>query len=141
MKKLKAKLCEKDGAAMVESIAGFFIAILVVALILNVITALMYRSRLGTFADNVSKIVSVEGKYDSSVEAKIEEYKEESSLGAVTVSLEGTEFMPGSKKIQLDDQVKVTVKGKIDISFFTFANLRIDLQNKALSRSEVYWKS
>lgn len=141
MKKLKEKLREKDGAAMIESIAGFFIAILAVALILNFITALMYRSRLGTFADNVSKIVSVEGKYDSSVEAKIEEYKEESSLGAVTVSLDGTEFMTGSKKIQLNDQVKVTVKGQIDISFFTFKNLKIDLQNKALSRSEVYWKS
>ena len=141
MKKIRKLLKEKDGAAMLESVAGFLIVCILLVLILNVITALMYYSRLGTFADNVSKMISVEGKYDAAVKSKIDAYKAESSLGTVTVSLAGTEYMSGTNKVQLNDQIKVTVKGKTDISFLTFTGFKIEIANKAVSRSEVYWKN
>lgn len=137
---MKRKLKEQDGS-MLETVAGFFIACLLVMLILQCITALMYRSRLGTFADNVSKIISIEGKYDDDVKQTIEDYKTESSLGNILVSLEGTEFLSGTNKIQLNDQIKVTVTGQIDISFFTFTDLKINVKNKSVARSEVYWKN
>lgn len=138
--KVLNKLKEQKGSVFLEALGGFFIACLVLILIVNVVTALFYVSRLGTFSDNVSKIVSREGKYDSSVQNMITEYQEESKLGNISISLDGTEFMPG-KKIQLNDKVQVKVSGSMDISFFVFTDFKIPLSNKSISRSEVYWKS
>ena len=141
MRKILNKLKERKGSVFLEALGGFFIACLVLILIVNVVTALFYVSRLGTFSDNVSKIVSREGKYDSSVQNKITEYLEESKLGNISISLDGTEFMPGTKKIQLNDKVQVKVTGSMDISFFVFTDFKIPLSNKSTTRSEVYWKS
>lgn len=137
---MKKKLKEHKGAMYIETLGGFFIACIVLILMINVVTALVYMSRLGTFSENVSKIVSREGKYDSNVETIIEEYKNESSLGNINISLDGTEFMSGTKKIQLNDKIQVTISGTVDISFFIFT-FKIPVENKDISRSEVYWKS
>ncbi|MBR3771127.1 MAG: DUF4320 family protein [Clostridium sp.] len=137
---MKKKMIENKGAMYIETLGGFFIACIVLILMVNVVTALVYIGRLGTFSENVSKIVSREGIYNSSVEAKIEEYREESSLGNLNISLDGTEFMPGTKKIQMNDRIQVTVSGTVDVSFFVFT-FKIPVENKDISRSEVYWRS
>lgn len=140
-KKIMAKLRNQDGAAMAETIAGFFIACLLIALLINVFTVLIFRSRVGTFAENVGKIVAVEGTYNAEVQQKVEEYKADSSLGSsVQVSLAGTDYISGTDKIQLNGKIKVTVTAVYDIGFFTFGNIPIEIKNNAVTRSEVYWK-
>lgn len=138
--RIRKKLKETKGASMLEVIAGFFVGCMVIVIILNVVSALFYVSRIGTFAEQVCKIVSVEGKYDSEVMKSIAEYQEESNLQTVEISLEGTDFLNGSDKIQLNDPIKVTVSGRYDIGFLTVGSFPIVIKNKAITRSEVYWK-
>lgn len=140
MRKIVKKIKESKGAGMLEVIAGFFIGCVVIAILLNTASAIIYISRIGTFADQVSKIVSVEGKYDSEVKELIVEYQADSDLQTVEISVDGTNFKNGSNKIQLNDKIVITVTSKYNIGFLTIGSFPIPIKNKAVARSEVYWK-
>lgn len=140
MNKVKQKLCDKDGATVIEIGVGFLIGCLIIALILQVVPIFLMKNQLNTYATNVSRILSVEGIYNDEVKSIIEDYRVTSEIGNVTLSLEDTEFISDTNKIQLNDPIVVTVLKEYELGFFTFGSFKIPLKNKAIARSEVYWK-
>ncbi len=139
MVKWKNKLQEKEGAGLIESAIGILIACLVMACILQTISVMVYKYQMGICADKVAGIVSVSGKYDQSVRNEIQDYLTSTNLKNPQIELNGTEYLNGTAKIQLNDRIKVTVLSSYNIGF-SFFTIPISLRNVSQSRSEVYWK-
>ncbi|SFR77729.1 DUF4320 family protein [Anaeromicropila populeti] len=137
--RVKKKLMEQEGAAMIEICIGVLVAGMILTLILQTISVMIYRYQMGTFADKVGEIISVSGKYDSEVQEVVKEYVESTNLQNVAISLEGTEYMEGTEKIQLNSCIRITVSASYQIGF-DFANVPISLRNVSQTRSDVYWK-
>lgn len=140
MKQIKRKLKDRSGSTYIDLVIGFFIACICIAIIIQVIPALVLKNQLNTYATDISRIISVEGCYDNSVKEIIERYKTVNDIHDINISLEGTEYMTGTEKIQLNDPITVTVSKDYDLGFFNFGSFKITLTNKAIARSEVYWK-
>lgn len=140
MKKFVKVVKENDGAAMIEVCIGVFVFAIILTIILQTVSVLVYKYRLGTVSDKIAEVIAVEGAYDSDVQDIIKKYLESNNLKSASVSLDGTEFMPGKNKIQLNDCIVVTVTTKYSIGFSSNAKVTIDLKNVSQARSDVYWK-
>lgn len=135
---VKQKLKEKR-ASFIESSVGILVGCFFLVLIIQVLSVLLYRYQMGTLSDKVAEIVSASGKYDSQVQELVADYLGDTSLKNATVSLEGTEYIGSSNRIQLNSQIKVTITATYNIGF-GFAEFSIPLRNVSKSRSDVYWK-
>lgn len=135
---VKQKLKEKR-ASFIESSVGILVACFFLVLIIQVLSVLIYRYQMGTLSDKIAEIVSASGKYDSQVQELVADYLGDTSLKNATVSLEGTEYIGSSNRIQLNSQIKVTITATYNIGF-GFAEFSIPLRNVSKSRSDVYWK-
>lgn len=131
---------DRSGAAYIEMVIGVLVFSLAIAFIVKVVPALILKNQLNQFTNSVSRILSVEGSYNNAVEEIVEELRQKSEIGTVVISLNGTNFISGTQKIQLNDIISVTVTTQYDIGFFTFGSFPIQLKSKAQTRSEVYWK-
>lgn len=138
--KLKKFIKDKSGSAYIEMVIGILVFTLAVAFIVKFVPVLILKNQLNSFTTSVSRIISVEGSYDSTVEGIVEELRQKSEIGAVTISTSGTSFISGTKKIQLNGTINITVTTQYDIGFFTFGSFPITVNSKAQARSEVYWK-
>lgn len=133
------KLREKDGAAVIEMGIGIFVVCLILCIVLQTIGVLIYRYQMGTCADKIADLVAAEGCYDSSVQQTVSNYLETTNVSNATVSLSGTDYMGSTKKVQLNDEIIVTIQSDYNIGF-NFISISINLKNIAKARSGVYWK-
>lgn len=140
MKRMVKVIKNNDGAAMIEVCIGVFVFAIFLTIVLQTISVLVYKYRLGTVSDKIAEVVAVEGAYDSDVQNVIKKYLESNNLKKASVSLDGTEFMPGKNKIQLNDCIVVTLTAKYNIGFSSNASVTINLKNVSQARSDVYWK-
>ena len=137
---IKDLLKDKRGGSYIDVVILVMIFSLALACILQTIPGIVYKFRLGAFATQVSKIISVEGCYTHEVRNKIEQYRENGKLGEVQISLDGTEYISGTDRIQLNDQIVIHVTADYDLGFFNFGSFKVTFHDKALARSDVYWK-
>ena len=49
-------------------------------------------------------------------------------------------YISGTNRVQLGNEITVTLTQEVDIGFFTFGSFSITLTSKATGKSEVYWK-
>lgn len=138
--KFKKIMKDKAGSTYIEMVIGILVFTLAVAFVVKFVPVMILKNQLNSFTTSVSRIISVEGSYDSTVEEIVEELRQTSEIGAVTISTSGTSFISGTKKIQLNGTIIISVTTKYDIGFFTFGSFPITVNSKAQARSEVYWK-
>lgn len=124
-KSIKDVLRCNRGGAYIDVVIMIMVFSLVLACVVQVIPGIIYKYQLGSFATNISRIISVEGCYTQEVRNSIEEYRESGKLGNVLITLEGTEFITGSDRIQLNDQIVVHVRAEYDLGFLISAALRL----------------
>lgn len=139
-KSIKDVLRNNRGGAYIDVVIMIMVSSMVLACIVQFIPGIVYKYQLGSFATNISRIISVEGCYTQEVKNTIEEYRESGKLGDVLITLDGTQFISGTDRIQLNDQIVVHVTADYDLGFFDFGSFKVTFHNKALARSEVYWK-
>lgn len=140
MKRFLKIIKNKDGTSYIDTIILIFVIAMILALFIKVIPVFILKSNLNTFATNISKIISVEGRYDTEVKNKIKEYQNANHLDDVVINMDETVFINGTDKIQLNDKIVVKVQLKYDLGFFQFGKFEVTLNNKAIERSDVYWK-
>ncbi len=138
--KLIRVLKDRSGATYIEMVIGILIFVLAIVFAIKFLPVLILKNQLNTFATQVSKIVSVEGCYDSNVQEMIEELRVKSEIGNVTIAMDGTDFISGTKKIQLDNEIDIKVTTQYDIGIFTFGSFPITVKSVAQARSDAYWK-
>lgn len=140
MKRWLKVIKNKNGTSYINTIILVFVIAMVLALFIKVIPVFILKNNLNTFATNISRIVSVEGRYDTEVKNIIKEYQIANHMDDVVIDMDESSFLSGTDKIQLNDIVVVKVKIKYDLGFFQFGKFEVALNNKAIARSEVYWK-
>lgn len=137
---IRRLLRDKGGGSYIDIIIGCMVAVLFLALISKVMPVIIYKNQLGSFATGVSRIISVEGCYSQEVMNEIQVYRERVGIGPVNISLEGTQFISGSSKVQLNGIIEVTISSNYNLGIGSFGSFPVTLKNKAQARSEIYWK-
>ena len=127
-------LKNKRGEGYIDVAVLVLCAMLVIALAVQVFPAYIAKQQVDTFAAELIREAEIAGRVGSETDAQEQLLRERTGLNpTVTWSKTG--------KIQLNEEVTVTVTYQIDIGLFAgFGSFPITLQAQATGKSEVYWK-
>lgn len=126
---------EKRGEGYIDTAIGILCLMLVVALAMVLFPVFIQKQKLDTFAEEIVRQAEITGS--TNVQGRIAELKEETGLNPVIVW--DCDYYSGTK-VQLNGDIMVTLRQRVDIGFFVFGSFPIELQSKASGKSEVYYK-
>jgi hypothetical protein len=127
-------LKNKRGEGYIDVAVLILCAMLVIALAVQVFPAYIAKQQVDTFASELIREAEIAGRVGSETDVQEQLLRERTGLDpTVTWSKTG--------KIQLNEEVTVTVTYQINIGLFAgFGSFPISLQAQATGKSEVYWK-
>jgi len=127
-------LKNKRGEGYIDVAVLILCAMLVIALAVQVFPAYIAKQQVDTFASELIREAEIAGRVGSETDVQEQLLRERTGLDpTVTWSKTG--------KIQLNEEVTVTVTYQIDIGLFAgFGSFPITLQAQATGKSETYWK-
>ena len=127
-------LKSKRGEGYIDVAVLVLCAMLVIALAVQVFPAYIAKQQVDTFASELIREAEIAGRVGSETTTQEQLLRERTGLEPeVTWSKTG--------KIQLNEEVTVTVTYKMNIGLFAgFGSFPITLQAQATGKSEVYWK-
>ena len=109
-------------------------AMLVIALAVRVLPVYIQKQQVDTFAVELIREAEIAGRVGSETTRREQALREKTGLSP-TISWSKT------GKIQLNEEVTVTVTYQTDIGLFAgFGSFPITLRSDAAGKSEVYWK-
>jgi predicted Holliday junction resolvase-like endonuclease len=126
-------LKSKRGEGYMDVIVAVLVILLLIALAIKVLPVFIAKNQLDTFAAELIREAEIAGQVGSETATKEAALKTQTNLNP-TISWSRT------GKIQLNEEVTVTLSSQHDIGFFTFGSFPITLTSKATGKSEVYWK-
>jgi hypothetical protein len=131
---LKEILCNKRGEGYIDTVILVLCAILVIALAVKIFPAYIVKQQLDTFATELVREAEIAGRVGS--ETTNREMLLRDNIGIIpTVTWSKT------GKIQLNEEIKVTVTYTVEIGNFSeFGSFPITLRSEASGKGEVYWK-
>ncbi|PKM68768.1 MAG: hypothetical protein CVU95_01385 [Firmicutes bacterium HGW-Firmicutes-2] len=131
---MKEILCNKRGEGYIDTVILVLCAILVIALAVKIFPAYIVKQQLDTFATELVREAEIAGRVGS--ETTNREMLLRDNIGIIpTVTWSKT------GKIQLNEEIKVTVTYTVEIGNFSeFGSFPITLRSEASGKGEVYWK-
>jgi hypothetical protein len=135
---MKRLLKCKRGEGYIDTVVIIISAMLVIAFAVKVFPVFIIKNQLNNYANEIIRTAEISGRVGTEVNTKAEELKEQTDINPI-ISWKAN-YISGTNKIQLNDEITVTVSSTVDIGFFSFASFPIELNAKATGRSEVYWK-
>lgn len=137
-KKLKNILKNNKGEAYIGYIIGILISLLFLVLSLRVLPVFIAKYQMTKFASEIVREAEISGEIGTKVNKKIESLEE--TLIAVDTINWDAKFIDGTKKINLNDEIKVTLTKEVSIDFYIFKSPPITLRAVDTGSSEVYHK-
>ena len=131
-------LKEKRGEGYIDTVVIVISAMLVIAFAVKVFPVFVAKNQLNTYANEVMRTAEISGRVGTEVSIKTESLKEQTAISPA-ISWQAN-YISGTNKVQLNDEITLTVTKTVDIGFFSFGSFPIELKSKATGRSEVYWK-
>ena len=128
----------KRGEGYVDTVVIVISAMLVIALAVKVLPVFIVKNQLNTYADEILRVAEISGCIGSEVNDKAAKLNDQIGIKP-NVSWKAN-FIGGTNRVQLNDEITVTVSYKLDIGFFNFGSFPIELTSRATGRSEVYFK-
>lgn len=128
----------KRGEGYIDTVVIVIAAMLVIALAVKVFPVFVVKHQLNAFANEICRVAEISGRTGSEVNAAINNLKESTGLDP-SISWSGR-YISGTNRVQLGNEITVTLTQEVDIGFFTFGSFSITLTSKATGKSEVYWK-
>ena len=127
-------LKSKRGEGYIDVAVLVLCAMLVIAIAVRVFPAYIAKQQVDTFAVELVREAELAGRVGTETTRREQVLREKTGLTpTVTWSKTG--------KIQLNEEVTVTVTYQIDIGLFAgFGSFPITLRADAAGKSEVYWK-
>lgn len=127
-------LRQKRGEGYVDVAIIVLVAMLCIALVIQVAPVFVVKNQLDTFAGELIREAEITGQVGSETSSRASEL--ESQLGITpTISWSKT------GRLQLDTDITVTCTMTVNIGLFGgFGSFPIELTAKASGKSEVYWK-
>ncbi|MCF8019062.1 MAG: DUF4320 family protein [Vallitaleaceae bacterium] len=126
-------LKSKRGEGYIDVVVVVLVAMMVIAMAVNVYPVFVVKSDLNTFANELARVAEIEGRIGSETSAKKNELR--ASLG-----IDPTVNWSKSGNIDLNEEFSLVLTLPVDIGFFEFGSFPITLTAKATGRSEVYHK-
>lgn len=135
---MKRLLKCKRGEGYIDTVVIVIASMLVIAFVVKVFPVFIAKNQLNNYANEIIRTAEISGRVGAEVNAKAEELKEQTGINPM-ISWKSN-YISGTNKVQLNDEISVTVSSTVDIGFFSFGSFPIELNVKATGRSEVYWK-
>jgi hypothetical protein len=135
---MKRLLKCKRGEGYIDTVVIIISAMIVIAFAVKVFPVFIIKNQLNNYANEIIRTAEISGRIGIEVNTKAEELKEQTDINPI-ISWK-TNYISGTNKIQLNDEITVTVSSTVDIGFFSFGSFPIELNAKATGRSEAYWK-
>ena len=130
---LKKILRSRRGEGYLDVCILVLCAMLVIALAVRVLPAFIAKQQLDTFATELVREAEIAGRIGSETDRREQALREQTGLDP-TVQWSDT------GRIQLNEEVTVTLTMDVDIGFGGLGSFPIELTTQASGRSEVYWK-
>ncbi|MDU4843962.1 MAG: DUF4320 family protein [Clostridium sp.] len=131
-------LKNKKGGGYIDAVIVILVSSLMIAFAVNVYPVFVAKSQLNHFANEIVREAEVTGQIGDSVNSRTDKLKKE--LIEVDSIKWDAKYISGTKKIQLNDSINVTLEKKMNIGFFTFGSFPINVQAKDSGFSEVFHK-
>lgn len=129
----------KRGEGYIDVIVIMLSAMMVIALAVKVFPVFIQKYKLDYFANELCRTAEVSGQVGSETVTREAELKYQTGLNPSV--LWSGKFISGSKRIQINNSITVTLKQTMNIGLFgSFGWVPVELSAKATGRSEVYWK-
>lgn len=132
---LKRVLKSKRGEGYIDVAIGILCLLLVVAFAVQLFPVFTAKQQLDIFAAEIVREAEIKGS--TSVDSRIAEMREQTGLDPDIRW--GCDYFSG-KKVQLNGDIEVRLTDTVDIGFFVFGSIPIEIQAKATGKSEVYYK-
>lgn len=130
---MRRLLKEKRGEGFVDVCVLVLAVALVLALVVRIAPVFVAKQNLDVFADELVRTAEINGRVGSATSAKAADLREETGLDP-DISWSDT------GKIQLGNEVTVTLT-TVNLGLFgEFASFPVTLTARATGVSEVYWK-
>lgn len=140
MKKLFFKRALK-GEMYIDLLVNILVYMILLVLMIVLLPLFVYKANLNTYADKVLRVAEISGSTSTEeVEKKIVSMREATGITPDSFSWSGTEYFGGSK-VQLGDEMVLTLVSKYNIGFGPFGDVFVPLTSKAKGSSEIYWKN
>lgn len=134
LSKMKHILSYKRGEGYIDVAVLVLCAMLVIALAVQVFPAYIAKQQVDTFASELIREAEIAGRVGTETDVQQQLLRERTGL-------EPTVTWSKTGKVQLNEEVTVTVAYQIDIGLFAgFGSFPITLRSEATGKSEVYWK-
>lgn len=131
-------LKSKRGEGYIDTVVIVIAAMLMIALVVKVFPVFVVKHQLNAFANEICRVAEISGRTGSEVNVAINNLKESTGLDpSISWSVR---YISGTNRVQLGNEITVTLTQEVDIGFFTFGSFSITLTSKATGKSEVYWK-
>ena len=132
-------LRSKNGEGYVDIIVIVMSFMLVIIFAIKTIPVLYVKHQLNIYANEICRTAEITGSVDSETTIKAQMLSQQTGLDP-DIQWE-TNYISGSNKIQLNEDITVILSYEVDIGLFgSFGSFPIHLISKACGRSEVYWK-
>ena len=132
-KLLSAKLKCKKGESYIDAAIFCFIAALVMAFIISVIPVFFTKLTLDNYAHELIREAEIAGRTGVETNNRLNRLNEIKGLNPNVV-------WSKNGKVQIGQEITVTVSSTVDMGFFTFGSFPVVLVSKATGVSEVLWK-
>ncbi|WP_026394465.1 DUF4320 family protein [Acetobacterium malicum] len=129
------------GSAILEFSIFFLLAMFILTLIMGVLPVWTQYQKLNYIAHGVLRDAELVGNTGNTVMDTYEYLQAETGLKTKEISFNGTQYIGGTKNVQINDPIQVTVKSDfVWFSSFIGGGFNIELVAPASGRSGVYYK-
>lgn len=132
---IKRILKSKRGEGYIDVAIGILCLMLVVAFAVSFLPVFTAKQQLDIFATEIVREAEIRGS--TSVSSRISDLKEQTGRNP-SIHWD-CDYYTGAK-VQLNEDIEVTLTDTVDIGFFIFGSWPIEIQAKATGKSEVYYK-
>jgi hypothetical protein len=132
---IKRILKSKRGEGYIDVAIGILCLMLVVAFAVSFLPVFTAKQQLDIFATEIVREAEIRGS--TSVSSRISDLKEQTGRNP-SIHWD-CDYYTGIK-VQLNEDIEVTLTDTVDIGFFIFGSWPIEIQAKATGKSEVYYK-
>lgn len=134
LEKAKSILKSRRAEGYIDVCILVLCAMLVIALAVRVLPVYIQKQQVDTFAVELIREAEIAGRVGSETSRREQALREKTGL-------QPTVTWSNTGKIQLNEEVRVTVTYQTNIGLFSgFGSFPITLRSDAAGKSEVYWK-
>ena len=130
---MKHKWKKRSGEGYIDTCVLVLCAMLVIALAVKVLPVYVAKQQLDTFAAELVREAEITGRVGSETATRAQVLSER-------LEIDPDICWSRTGRIQLNEEVTVTLTMDVDIGFGGLGSFPIELTAQASGRSEVYWK-